>query len=83
MVEDELQRMGRLVEDLMAIARSGMDGFVRPRALELVAFFEDLELKVAGLKLDPVRIEPPPPVIVAADPDRLARLAADERVDPG
>jgi two-component system, OmpR family, sensor kinase len=72
-VEDELQRMGRLVEDLMAIARSGMEGFVRPRDLELVAFFEDLELKIAGLKVDHVRLEPPPPVIVSADPDRLSQ----------
>ncbi|MEX1162835.1 MAG: HAMP domain-containing sensor histidine kinase [Nitriliruptor sp.] len=72
-VEDELHRMGRLVEDLMAIARSEMEGFVRPRALELVAFFEDLELKVAGLRIEDIRIEPPPPVVLAADPDRLAQ----------
>jgi two-component system, OmpR family, sensor kinase len=72
-VEDELHRMGRLVEDLMAIARSNMEGFVRPRELELVAFFEDLELKIAGLKVDQVRLEPPPPVIIAADPDRLSQ----------
>jgi two-component system, OmpR family, sensor kinase len=72
-VEDELRRMGRLVEDLMAIARSDMEGFVRPREIELVAFFEDLELKVAGLEVGPVRLRPPPPVVVGADPDRLAQ----------
>jgi two-component system, OmpR family, sensor kinase len=72
-VEDELHRMGRLVEDLMAIARANMEGFVRPRELELVAFFEDLELKIAGLKVEQVRLEPPPPVIIAADPDRLSQ----------
>jgi two-component system, OmpR family, sensor kinase len=72
-VEDELHRMGRLVEDLMAIARSGMEGFVRPRELELVAFFEDLELKIAGLKVADVRLTPPPPVMLDADPDRLAQ----------
>ncbi|MEX1178288.1 MAG: HAMP domain-containing sensor histidine kinase [Nitriliruptor sp.] len=72
-VEDELHRMGRLVEDLMAIARSGMEGFVRPRELELVAFFEDLELKIGGLRIEHVRIEPPPPVLLDADPDRLAQ----------
>lgn len=72
-VEDELHRMGRLVEDLMAIARAEMDDFARPRDIELVAFFEDLELKLAGLGVARVRIEPPPPVVLAADPDRLAQ----------
>jgi two-component system, OmpR family, sensor kinase len=72
-VEDELGRMSRLVEDLMAIARSEMEGFVRPRDLELVAFFEDLEVKLAGLKVPGVRIQPPPPVTLQADPDRLAQ----------
>jgi two-component system, OmpR family, sensor kinase len=71
-VEDELHRMGRLVEDLMTIARSEMDDFARLRDLELVAFFEDLELKVAGLGVA-VRIHPPPPVVLHADPDRLAQ----------
>jgi two-component system, OmpR family, sensor kinase len=72
-VEDELHRMGRLVEDLMAIARSDMDDFVRLRDIELVAFFEDLELKIAGLKLTGLVLDPPPPVVLAADPDRLAQ----------
>lgn len=72
-VEDELHRMGRLVEDLMAIARAEMEGFARLRDIELVAFFEDLELKIAGLKVTGLVIEPPPPVILAADPDRLAQ----------
>ncbi|MTV27847.1 HAMP domain-containing histidine kinase [Nitriliruptoraceae bacterium ZYF776] len=72
-LEDELARMGRLVEDLLAIARADMDGFARPRDVELVAFFEDLELKVAGLRLPHVRIDPPPPVELSVDPDRLAQ----------
>lgn len=72
-VEDELARMGRLVEDLLAIARSDMDGFARPREIELVAFFEDLELKVAGLRIPRIRLEPPPPVELSVDPDRLAQ----------
>jgi two-component system, OmpR family, sensor kinase len=73
-VQDELQRMGRLVEDLMAIARADMDDFVRPRELELVGWFEELEIKLAGIELGSrVRIDPPPPVVVRADPDRLAQ----------
>jgi two-component system, OmpR family, sensor kinase len=73
-LEDELGRMGRLVEDLMAIARSEMEDFVRPRPLELVQWFEELELKLAGLPAGPtVRILPPPPITVDVDPDRLAQ----------
>jgi two-component system, OmpR family, sensor kinase len=74
-VEDELGRMGRLVEDLMAIARSEMEDFVRPRPLELVQWFEELELKLAGLPArgPTVRIQPPPPITVDVDPDRLAQ----------
>lgn len=72
-VEDELGRMSRLVDDLMAIARADMEGFIRPRRIELVAFFEELELKLAGLRIASVHIDPPPPVTVSGDPDRLAQ----------
>jgi two-component system, OmpR family, sensor kinase len=74
-LEDELGRMGRLVDDLMAIARSEMEDFVRPRPLELVQWFEELELKLAGLGggAARVRILPPPPITIDVDPDRLAQ----------
>jgi two-component system, OmpR family, sensor kinase len=73
-VRDELGRMGRLVEDLMAIARSDMEDFVRPRALDLVGWFEEIELKLGGSPAgEDVTILPPPPVTVQADPDRLAQ----------
>jgi two-component system, OmpR family, sensor kinase len=89
-VQDELQRMGRLVDDLMAIARAGMDDLVRPRELDLVGWFEELEVKLAGLdRLGQVRIEPPPPVELRADPDRLAQAVlnlitnAQQHTPPG
>jgi signal transduction histidine kinase len=73
-LRDELTRMGRLVEDLMAIARADMDDFVRPRDLELVQWFEELELRLSGLEAgSATRIDPPPPVLLHADPDRLAQ----------
>lgn len=73
-LRDELHRMGRLVEDLMAIARAEMDDFTRPRPIELVSWFEELEFKVAGLPGGATtRISPPPPLTVMADPDRLAQ----------
>jgi two-component system, OmpR family, sensor kinase len=73
-LQDELHRMGRLVEDLMAIARAEMEDFVRPRALDLVGWFEELELKLSGLPGGrATSIAPPPPLIVQGDPDRLAQ----------
>ncbi|MEX2504352.1 MAG: HAMP domain-containing sensor histidine kinase [Egicoccus sp.] len=73
-LQDEMRRMGRLVEDLMAIARSGMPDFARPRAIELVHWFEELELRLSGTEDGRrVRIQPPPPVTLHADPDRLAQ----------
>lgn len=73
-LRDELGRMGRLVEDLMAIARSDMENFIRPRDIELVQWFEDLELKLTGLSQSTrVHIAPPPPTMLHADPDRLSQ----------
>jgi len=73
-VRDELGRMGRLVDDLMAIARVQTADFIRPRPLELVAWFEELELKIAATPAgEATRVLPPPPVELRADPDRLAQ----------
>lgn len=73
-VEDELDRMGRLVEDLGAIARVEMDDFIRPRPVDLVQWFEDLELRLSATPGGRrVRIHPPPPVSIVVDPDRLAQ----------
>lgn len=73
-VAEELDRMGRLVEDLMAIARADMDDLVQPRPVDLVQWFEDLELRLAGVRGPAhLRILPPPAVTLLADPDRLAQ----------
>jgi two-component system, OmpR family, sensor kinase len=73
-VRDELDRMGALVEDLMAIARASSEDFVRPQPTELVAWFEELELKLAGHPAAPVlRVLPPPPLTIDADPVRLTQ----------
>ncbi len=73
-VHDELGRMGRLVEDLMTFARVRTPDFIRPRALDVVSWFEELELKLQATPTgDQVRILPPPPVTLHADPDRLTQ----------
>ncbi len=73
-VSDELGRMGRLVEDLMTFARVQTPDFIRPRPLDLVSWFEELELKLQATPLGrQVRIVPPPPITLEADPDRLTQ----------
>jgi two-component system, OmpR family, sensor kinase len=73
-LEDELGHMSRLVEDLMAIARAEMDDLVRVRAVELVQWFEDLELRLEATAAGrDVVLLPPPPVEVVLDPDRMAQ----------
>lgn len=73
-VGDELGRMGRLVEDLMTIARVRTPDFIRPRPLDLVSWFEELELKLrATTSGQRVVIVPPLPVTLFADPDRLTQ----------
>lgn len=58
----------------MAIARSEMEDFVRPRDIELVQWFEDLELKLTGPPTaQRVHVAPPPPVTLHGDPDRISQ----------
>lgn len=70
---EELARMSRLVDDLMALARSDTDDFVIPGALSLIRFFDDLRVRLAGLGLTAVHAHDPPDVTIYADADRLAQ----------
>ncbi len=60
-VREELQRIGRLVDDLLAVARSEGEDFVVPRPIDLGRFFEDLRLRLTGLGVDGVELRPAPP----------------------
>jgi len=72
-VHRELLRMGRLVEDLMALARSEAEDFVRLRETGLRDLFEELKLRLTGLGMEDVAVHEPPPTTVTADADRLAQ----------
>lgn len=68
---EELERMSRLVGDLLALGRSGHGGFLHLRDIDLREWVRDLELRVEGLGWDTVTVAPAPAVVVRADAERL------------
>jgi signal transduction histidine kinase len=72
-LREELARMGRLVDDLMALARAQTEDFVHLEHVGLPEFIDDLRLRLAGLQMEDVAIESVPDVAIRADPERLAQ----------
>ena len=68
---DELERMSRLVGDLLALGRSGRSGFLQRREVRLDDLARDLELRLDGLGFDTVTVAPPPEAIVVVDAERI------------
>lgn len=71
LVREELTHLGRLVDDLLALARAPLNDFVVPRDVRLDRLLADLELRLEGLDLRHVETLPPPEVAVALDPARI------------
>jgi signal transduction histidine kinase len=70
----ELRHMGRLVDDLMTLAHSDGQGFLRLTDVPLREVFEDLRLRLTGLDVDGITLQDDPPAVtLRADPDRLAQ----------
>jgi two-component system OmpR family sensor kinase len=69
----EIERMSRLVDDLLVLAHAGEESFLRPQPIDLPGFLSDV--------FDPLRQTEPrryvlgaiPHVVLEADPDRLAQ----------
>ncbi len=73
LVTDELDRMSRIVEDLLALAKAEQPDFVDPHPLDLVEFVDALAAKGASLSERPVATETVIPAVVQADEQRLAQ----------
>lgn len=73
LVDGELDRMSRIVEDLLVLAREQQPDFVQPRPLDLDALVEDLGARATALADRPVTVEVPDAVVVDADEQRLAQ----------
>jgi two-component system OmpR family sensor kinase len=73
LLQDEISRISRLVDDLLVLARSERTDFLRARPVDLTTFVPQLW---SGLTLTAERdfqLGEVPPVTLAADPDRLAQ----------
>jgi two-component system, OmpR family, sensor kinase len=72
-LREELERVARLVEDLMALARSETPGFTIRHPMSLPRFFNDLRLRLSGLGEEDIELHAPPDAWVDADANRLGQ----------
>jgi signal transduction histidine kinase len=72
-VVDELDLMGRIVEDITTLVRVEDPAFLRPEVLRLERFVPEVAAKAAPLLGDRLRTDPSPPAELSADPQRLTQ----------
>ncbi|HWX45791.1 MAG TPA: HAMP domain-containing sensor histidine kinase [Solirubrobacteraceae bacterium] len=73
LVQAEITRITRLVDDLLLLAKAEQTNFLRLEPLDLPAFLEDLWEGVVPLAPRRFELAPPPSGTLVADPDRLAQ----------
>jgi signal transduction histidine kinase len=69
----EIERMSRLVEDMLLLAQAGEDGFLRPSVFALRPFLRDLVRGLADAAPRRLELGAIPELLVEADEDRLAQ----------
>jgi signal transduction histidine kinase len=70
---EELDRLGRIVDDLTAITRGDTASDTASEPVFAPDVLEALHLRTAGLELEGVTIEPAPPVVLIGDEDRMTQ----------
>ena len=73
LVQGEIARIGRLVDDLLLLARSEHTQFLRVEPIELVPYVRELWAGVMLLADRAFELGPVPAGVLRADPDRLAQ----------
>jgi signal transduction histidine kinase len=73
LVMDELDRMSRLVDDMVLLAASEQPDFVRPREVELGALVDEVLDKARPLADRRWTLDARSEVVVSADPQRLTQ----------
>ena len=72
-VRVEVDRMARLVDDLLVLAHSGEEGFLRRRPIDMGPFLTEVVNGVRPLANRRFILKDVPPLVLLADPDRLAQ----------
>ena len=73
LVAVEVQRMSRLVEDMLLLAQAGEDGFLRPGIIQLRPFLTDLVRGMADAGPRRLELGAIPEMLIEADEGRLAQ----------
>jgi two-component system, OmpR family, sensor kinase len=73
LVQAEIARISRLVDDLLLLAKTEQAQFLRIEPIDLPAFVEDLWNATTLLAKRHFKLDPVPPGTLLADPDRLAQ----------
>jgi signal transduction histidine kinase len=73
LVQAEISRIARLVEDLLLLAQADRTGFLRVRPIELQSFIRELWDGVSLIGSRDFQLGPVPDATLVADPDRLAQ----------
>ena len=73
MLLDETDRMARLVEELLILARSRRPDFVRPGQVDIPSLLNETLAKAKGLGQRDWKVETPPAVVLTADRQRLTQ----------
>jgi two-component system, OmpR family, sensor kinase len=71
LVTAELDRMSRIVEDLLALAKAEQTDFIHLHPLDLAEFVTDLALKGSSLGERGIEVDEAQPAVVVADEQRL------------
>lgn len=89
LVTDELDRMGRMVNDLLVLARAEQPDFLQLGSVDVAAMMPDLYAKASALGPRDWQLSPVPEVTVTADRQRLEQAMmqlaqnAVQFTDPG
>jgi signal transduction histidine kinase len=73
LVTGELDRMSRIVEDLLVLARAEQPDFIQAHPIDLAEFADELAVKASSLSGRPVVVLPVDPAVVQGDSQRLTQ----------
>lgn len=73
LVTDELDRMSRIVEDLLALAKAEQPDFIEPYPMDLAEFVNSLAAKGSSLSERVVSVDEANPAVIRADEQRLTQ----------